>query len=109
MGKARDTLKPTTKWTNNNNNIMYPYGLTTDLNGFVIVSGTCSQHIEVFDKDGNLVKSHALTGRNSNVCNTSTRCTYPLAIASSPDSKVWMTFTNESFVQKLTQDDFPIR
>ena len=102
------TLKPTTKWTNNNN-IVYPYGLTTDLNGFVIVSETCTQYIEVFDKDGNLVKSHALTGWNSNAYYNSTRYTYPLAIARSPNGKVWVTFTNESFVQKLTKDDFPIR
>ena len=93
--------------------IMYPYGLTTDLNGFVIVSETCSDHVEIFDKDGNLVKSLALNNTHvhgsviSAHSNSHTWC--PLGVDISPEGQIWAVLAERSSIQKLVQDNFPIR
>ena len=101
-----------------NDSIMYPCGLTTDLNGFVLVSETCTKCIEVLDQDGNLVKSHVFNqnakflnnGFSLGTCIFDDSClTHPLAVASSPEGGVLVTIIYQSSVQKLMQDDFPIR
>ena len=82
--------------------IMYPYGLTTDLNGFVIVSETCSDHVEIFDKDGNLVKSLVVNTGNcqKRIC--------PLGVDVSPEGQIWAVSAEQWSIQKLVQDNFPI-
>lgn len=103
------TLRHHNSETNSN---MYPYSLTTDLNGFVIVSGTCSRYIEVFGKDGNYVNS----GQNSlnvkyprsNFPQQDRRSIPPpLGVAVSPEGGIWVTSTDSSCIQNLIQEDFP--
>ena len=97
-----------------NDSITYPYGLTTDLNGFVIVSETCSQRVEIFDKDGNLVKFFALNQNNilhqTILFHGSSQNTiwYPLGVAVSPEGRIWVVLADRSSIQKLVQDNFPI-
>ena len=95
-----------------NDGIKYPYGLTTDLNGFVIVSETCSQHVEIFDKDGNLVKFFAVKQKsvyNQNSGLHQDIICHPLGVAVSPEGRIWVVSADQSSMQKLVQDDFPIR
>ena len=84
--------------TRKNDSNMYPYGLTTDLNDHVIVSETYSCYIEIFDRDGNLVKSSALDHSRY----------HPLGVAITPEGGIKVAFADQSSIHKLVQDDFPV-
>ena len=94
---------PFTNKTNDSN--MYPCGLTTDLNSHVIVSETCDQYVEVFNKDGNLVKSFPLDHRNQY---TNGDIWHPLGVAVTLEGEIKVTSAKPLSIHKLVQDDFPI-
>ena len=83
------------------NNKRFLYSLTSDLNGFVIVSETSSQLIKVFDEGGNLVRS--VCSQNS----SNDSAVHPLGVAVSPEGNIQVTTADISTIQKLVQEDFP--
>lgn len=88
---------PSTSKTDDSN--IYPFGLTTDLNDHVILSETCSRYVEIFDRDGNLVKSFGPDLGSVQ---------YPLGVAVTPEGRIKVVSAHSQFIHKLVQDNFPI-
>ena len=91
---------------------MCPYSITTDLNGFVFVSGTSTQCIEVFRKDGSHINSTNFINKSAFTISTPTEGQkyhhYPLGVVVSPEGVVWVTSADDCDIQKLVQEGFPI-
>ena len=112
IAKSNNLFSYNQKITNSN---MFPYSLTSDLNGFVIVSGTYCQWIEVFDEGGKLVKSLGgrVGGQSAEFCGVHSNHSrnvvcYPLGVAVSLEGSIQVITADESSIQKLVQEDFPM-
>ena len=98
---------------NISNSNMYPFNITSDLNGFVVISKTCNQCIEIFDQDGTRVNSVVVNrGEQSGVSIGSVKVKkyhhYPLGVVVSPEGVVWVTSADLSDIDKIVQETFPI-
>ena len=92
---------------------MYPCSITTDLNGFVIVSETSKRCIEIFGNDGIHINSifYKDGTHNQGLFFDGTKPKnnhYPLGVVVSPEGVVWVTSADQSDIEKLVQESFPI-
>ena len=101
--------------SNITNSNMYPFSITADLNGFVVVSETCNQCIEIFDQDGTYVNSiivkeveHRMTVYSADSAKVKKYHHYPLGVVVSPEGVVWVTSADRSDIQQIVQEAFPI-
>ena len=70
-----------------------PRGLTTDLNGFVLVTDSNNHRVSVFDKDGACVCNIGSSGSaNGQFCN-------PYGIAVSPNGNIYVADYSNNRVQ----------
>ena len=65
--------------------LQYPYSLTTDLSGFIIVADTHNHRVSIFDKDGKCIHSFGSNG------STNGQFSSPYGIAVSPNGSLYVS------------------